>query len=141
MNDELREFISAITGPATSADLARAFMARHAISEDYRDKALFRLLEQDIRKAINADRDSAGDARLVSVPGIDDAGNPVRVYKQLDLFDREDYVRVWWEADGREQKARKRKRSLERHHDGRTWRDRKRLKQVIHGRPSASGAA
>ncbi|HVA49594.1 MAG TPA: hypothetical protein VNH11_24725 [Pirellulales bacterium] len=142
MHDELSEFISSVTGPASLLDLTRAFLASHVLPQDYRDDALFKALEQDLRKCINRDRSSDGTARLVSVPGIDpETGEATRVYKQLDLFDREDYRRVWWEADAREEKARQRKRSLERHHDGRAWPDGKRLREVIHGGSSTSGAA
>ncbi len=133
MHDDFREFLKGIAQPATIGELAAGFIAGHAIDQQYRDKALARLVAQDIRKFINRERDADGLPLMFSVLDVDpDTGAAVRRYKQLDLFNREDYVRTWWEADTREKAARHTKRALEKHHDRRGI-DKQPLRQIVHG--------
>ena len=132
MHDEFRAFLKAVRGAKTIGELAAGFMASRAIGQEYREKALRRLVAQDLRKFINRERGADGLPIMLSVVDVDDeTGQAVRRYKQLDLFNREDYVRAWWEADAREKTARHTKRALEKHHDRRHI-DQQPLRRIVH---------
>jgi hypothetical protein len=141
LNEAFDEFIAGVTGPATMAELAAAFQRSTPIPDEYRDAALSACVKQDLRRAINRYRSSDGTPRLISLPDVDpEPGLHVRKYKQLDLFNREDYVKAWWMYDATEKTARRGKHALERHHDGRGI-DAEPLRKIVLRGDAGQGAA
>lgn len=72
-----------------------------AIDRAYRSRALRRQLAQDLRREFNKPRGPDGLPRRMSVPGSDGR----RGYRQVELFDREQFVVAWHDADRREHRA------------------------------------
>ncbi len=96
-------------------ELAAAVIADGQLSLEYRAHAVLHQVKKDLRRRLQKMKDSAGDRLWHSVTDEDPAtGQAVSRYKQIQFFERDDYVRVWKYWDAVEDKAARMKSALER---------------------------
>ena len=109
---------------ATMNELAADFIAGTELPREYVAAALLAMVKQDMRRAIHRAVSSDGLPLLISLPDVDrSTGEPCRRYKQVALFNRDDYLKAWHLYDQAERTARDHKHAIERHHDARRFDD------------------
>ncbi len=96
-------------------DLAFELVTSGRLSVGYRQTAVLHQVKKDLRKRLRRMKDATGFPVWHSITEDDpESGVAVSRYKQLQFFDREDYVRVWRYWDRVEDKAAWMKSELER---------------------------
>ena len=96
-------------------ELASELMQSHRLPSDYRANAVLWKLKRDLRWRLRSKKDADGFPIWHSIK-LDDDGTGRRIirYKQLQFFERDDYVRVWKYWERIEYNAILRQRQLER---------------------------
>ena len=108
----IEEFLYRERKSMTIDEMADKVMASVHIPGEYRTAALRRCVKSDIRRSIKRLTMPDGLPVWHSIPEPD---GKVKRYKQLELFDRDDFVRVWNAYDRQEKHAARMKDGLEKY--------------------------
>jgi len=113
-HQQMEEFVERVKPGQTIDQIAAACRAQVEIPADFAEQALDFKIKQTVRKFLNRAVSADGMPRLMSLPACDPVtGATIRCYKQVALFNRDDFCRAFAEADKRLARARRIVRGLE----------------------------